>query len=144
MEYIAKDDQTVITDADLDNDYRIDNTNKKSFKRETNNNAKKSNPSLAVLCLKLISQNIAEAMSAEQSKTFFGYIMRRSSDINDFDRTSLLKSMADIKSFTFAQRATIMEEILKSINKGDKLPQLKDLNHILLAYFTEPSIFANK
>ena len=95
MEYISKDD--AITEDDLDNDYRLDDKNKSSRDRTT----QKSNPSLAALCLKLISQNIAEAMSQEQSKTFFDYIMRRSVELNSFDRTSLLKSMTDIKTFTF-------------------------------------------
>ena len=82
-------------------------------------------------------------MSPEQCRTFFDYIMRRSSELNDFDRTSLLKSMTDLNSFTFNQRTSILEEIFKSLDKFTGLPQLKDLNHILLAYFTEPSIFAN-
>ena len=55
-------------------------------------------------------------MSPEQSKKFFDYIMRRSSELNDFDRTSLLKSMTDIKSFTFQQRRQILGEIFKAMN----------------------------
>ena len=55
-------------------------------------------------------------MSPEQSKKFFDYIMRRSSELNDFDRTSLLKSMTDIKSFTFQQRRQILDEIFKAMN----------------------------
>ena len=130
-----------MTESDLDNDYRLDDTNQKPV---TSREGKKmSSPSLAVLCLKLISQNIAEAMTNEQSKTFFDYINRRSAELNDFDRTSLLKSMTDIKSFTFTHRTKVLEEIFKSLNK-DILPQLKDLNHILLAYFAEPSIFTGK
>ena len=65
--------------------------------------------------------------------------MRRSSELNDFDRTSLLKSMTDIKSFTFQQRRQMLEEICKKSTY-----QLKDLNHILLAYYTDPKLFEGK
>lgn len=57
MEYIQKDE--AVTEDDLDNDYRLDEK-KKNVRDRTSH---KSNPSLAALCLKLISQNIAEAMS---------------------------------------------------------------------------------
>lgn len=49
MEYIQKDE--AITDDDLDNDYRLDEK-KKSVRYRS---GQKSNPSLAALCLKLIS-----------------------------------------------------------------------------------------
>ncbi len=49
MDYIKKDE--AITDEDLDNDYRLDDK-KKSVRERT---SQKSNPSLAALCLKLIS-----------------------------------------------------------------------------------------
>lgn len=66
--------------------------------------------------------------------------MRRSSELNDFDRTSLLKSMTDIKSFTFQQRRQMLDEILNR----DAVYQLKDLNHILLAYYTDPKLFEGR
>jgi hypothetical protein len=49
MEYIQKDD--AITDEDFDNDYRLDDKRKSVRDRSS----QKSNPSLAALCLKLIS-----------------------------------------------------------------------------------------
>jgi hypothetical protein len=74
--------------------------------------------------------------------------MRRSSELNDFDRTSLLKSMTDIKSFTFQQRRQMLDEIFKTTSHqetpGHPPYQLKDLNHILLAYYTDPKLFEDK
>lgn len=72
--------------------------------------------------------------------------MRRSSELNDFDRTSLLKSMTDIKTFTFQQRRLMLDQILNALEDPSNKQhyQLKDLNHILLAYFTDPKLFEDK
>jgi len=55
MEYISKEE--TVTDEDLDNDYKLDDNKKKGVGRGSNlsNERRKSNPSLAALCLKLIS-----------------------------------------------------------------------------------------
>jgi len=73
-------------------------------------------------------------MNSEECEEFFNYIISREKELNNLDRTSLLKSMADIPFFKLNHQKTILETIF---SKMDTL-QLRDLNHILLAYFTQP------
>lgn len=56
--------------------------------------------------------------------------------------------MTDIKAFSLPQRRQLLNGILTQLDREDlKLeaasskPQLKDLNHILLAYFSDPDLF---
>jgi ATP-dependent exoDNAse (exonuclease V) alpha subunit len=63
---------------------------------ETQGSKKPPNPSLAALCLKLISKNYQNGMSEKQCEEFFAFIKKENEKLNHFDRPSLLKSMSDI------------------------------------------------
>lgn len=75
-------------------------------------------------------------MTEEQCQTYFDYISSRKDELNSFDATSLLKCMADIPNF---KREHLEQVLAWSLERLDDL-QLKELNHIMLAYFTKPSL----
>lgn len=71
-------------------------------------------------------------MTQEQCSIFYDYIMNRKEDLISFDRASLMKSMSDIPGFSEAQLQGALE---LSMTDTDSL-KVKDLSHLLLAYFT--------
>jgi len=63
--------------------------------------------------------------------------MSRKDDLISFDRASLIKSMSDIPAFTDTQ---LNGALGLSLADTDSL-KVKDLSHLLLAYFTQPNLF---
>jgi hypothetical protein len=57
-----------------------------------------------------------------------------------FDKASLIKSMSDVPGFTLAHLKGALELSLTDL----KSLQVKDLSHLLLAYFTQPALFTNE
>lgn len=51
-------------------------------------------------------------MTRGHCDTFFDYILKHDSELNDFDRASLIKSMAEIKAFTDVQFKQVLEEMI--------------------------------
>lgn len=77
-------------------------------------------------------------MSVDQCQDFFSYIMKKKEELIDFDRASLLKSMADIPNFKDDQIKQVIE---LSMTHLERL-HLKDLTHIILGYVTTPPLYA--
>lgn len=98
---------------------------------------RKTSPSLATLCLKIVSKNNAQDMTPEQCSSFYDYIMSRKDDMISFDRASLIKSMSDVPGFTQEHLKGALELSLTDLD----CLKVKDLSHLLLAYFTQPGIF---
>ena len=97
-----------------------------------------ASPSLAVLSLKLIQQNIAGDMTPEECSVLFKFFMHQEARLNEFDRASLFKSMIDISGFSIKDRRQCLTDMVLP-----RLPtmQLRDLNQVFLSYFQKPQLF---
>ena len=90
-----------------------------------------ANPSLAVLGMKLIQQNIAGDMTPEECNVLFKFFLHQAEKLNEFDRASLFKSMIDISGFSINDRRQFLSDL---VLPHLQTMQLKDLNQVLLGY----------